>query len=116
MSEAMEGRFAAIASKVEKSEILFHLFTAIVAASLLATTSFSLRPLGYPVCIEGGEYAGYPVAFYIRCYGPLIPGDGQSKDDPEFRALLLAVDAFFWYFVAFAAMVLLRLGARNLRK
>jgi len=114
--EGREGRSAAIASKVEKSKILFNLFTAIVAAGLLATTSFSLRPLSVPVCIEGGEYAGYPVAFYIRCYGPLMPGGGQGKDDPEFRALLLVVDAFFWYLVAFVATAVLRLAVRNLRK
>src|SRR5881397_2788644 len=77
---------------------------------------FSLRPLSVPVCIEGGEYAGYPVAFYIRCYGPLMPGGGQGKDDPEFRALLLVVDAFFWYLVAFVATAVLRLAVRNLRK
>ncbi len=115
-SEEVEGRSAAIASKFDKSEILFHMFTAIVAASLLATTSFSLRPLSHPLCFEGGEYGGYPVAFYIRCYGPLIPGDGQSKDEPQFQVGPLAVDAFFWYFVAFAAMALVRLGVRKVRK
>src|SRR5438128_1392131 len=88
--EGREGRSAAIASKVEKSKILFNLFTAIVAAGLLATTSFSLRPLSVPVCIEGGEYAGYPVAFYIRCYGPLMPGGGQGNDDPEVRSISFA--------------------------
>lgn len=66
------------------------------------------------MCIEGGEYAGNPVAFYIRCYGPVIPGDGQGKDEPEFRAFLLAVDAVLWYLTAFAAITLLRRGARNL--
>ena len=115
-SEEVERGSAAIASKFDKSEILFHMFTAIVAASLLATTSFSLRPLSHPLCFEGGEYGGYPVAFYIRCYGPLIPGDGQNKDEPQFQVAPLAVDTFFWYFVAFAAMVLVRLGVRRVRK
>src|SRR2546426_2750505 len=114
LSEDVEGRSAAIASKFDKSEILFYMFEAIVAASLLATTSFSLRPLSHPLCFEGGEYGGYPVAFYIRCYGPLIPGDGQSKDEPQFQAGLLAVDVIFWYFVSFAAMALVRLGVRKL--
>jgi len=68
------------------------------------------------MCIEGGEYAGFPVAFYVRCYGPPIPGDGQSKGEPQFQAVPLAVDAFFWYFVAFAAMALVRLGVRKLRR
>jgi hypothetical protein len=106
----------AISSKFEKSEIFRHLFTAIVAASLLATTSFSLPPLSRPLCFEGGEYAGFPVAFYTRCYGPLIPGDDQSKDDPQFWAPLLAVDAALWYFIAFGTLVFLRLGLRKLRE
>src|SRR2546425_3834389 len=100
--------------EVRQVRILFYMFEAIVAASLLATTSFSLRPLSHPLCFEGGEYGGYPVAFYIRCYGPLIPGDGQSKDEPQFQAGLLAVDVIFWYFVSFAAMALVRLGVRKL--
>ena len=111
----MEGRSAVVGSKFEKSEFLLYVFTAIIAANLLATTSFSLRPLSHPLCIEGGEYSGFPVAFYVRCYGAPIPGDGQSKDEPQFQVVPLAVDALLWYLVAFAATVLVRLGVRNLR-
>lgn len=116
MSNLAGGRSVAISSKFVKSEIFPHLFTAIVAASLLVTTSVALPPLSRPLCFEGGEYAGFPVAFYIRCYGPPIPGDGQSKDDPQIWAPLLAIDAAFWYFIAFGAMAVLRLGLRKLRE
>jgi len=111
-----EGQPVVILSRLAKTVVVPHLFTAVIAAALFATTSFYVPSLLHPVCQEGGEYVGNPVAFYLRCNGPLIPGDGQGREDPEFRALLLAVDAFFWYFTAFAAMALLRVGVRNLRK
>jgi len=106
----------AVVSRFGRSEILTPLLTAVIAGALLGITSFALPSPIHPVCIEGGEYAGFPVAFYIRCYGPVIPGDGQAKDEPEFRAAFLAVDSACWFVVAAVTLGMLRRGFRILHK
>ena len=106
----------AVVSRFGRSEILTPLLTVVIAAALLGTTSFALPPPIHPLCIEGGEYTGFPVAFSIRCYGPVIPGDGQGKDEPQFRADLLAVDSVCWYLVAAVALATLRRGLRIPRR
>ncbi len=115
VSELRENAMAVV-SRFGRSEILTPLLTAVIAGALLGITSFALPSPIHPVCIEGGEYAGFPVAFYIRCYGPVIPGDGQAKDEPEFRAAFLAVDSACWFVVAAVTLGMLRRGFRILHK
>ncbi len=106
----------AVTSRVGRSEIILWLLTALLAGALLGTTSFALPPLSHPVCPEGGEYLGFPVAFYIRCYGALIPGDGQEKGEPQFGGVFLAVDSACWYLVATVMLGMLRRGFQILHK
>jgi len=104
----------AVISRLERSEVILPLLTAVLAGALLGITSFSLPSLIHPTCVEGGEYLGFPAAFYLRCNGPPIPGDGQGKEEPEFRAVLLAIDSACWYLVAAVVLGMVRRGLRFL--
>ena len=93
-------------------KVLFHGLLLTTAAGLFLAGSWVFPSVVHPMCIEGGAYSGFPVAYWIQCRGPLIPGDGQSVDPPQLSQTAVVLDVAVWYVVLWGAV---RLARRFLR-
>src|SRR2546428_13878843 len=114
----MRGGLAEMSESVDRVErglaprLLFHGLLLPTAAGLFLGASFPSPSVVHPMCIEGGAYSGFPVAYWIPCRGPLIPGDAQSVDRPQLIQTAVALDIAVWYVVLWGAV---RLARRFLR-
>ena len=92
--------------------LLFHGLLLATAVGLFLGASFAFPSVVHPMCIEGGAYSGFPVAYWIQCRGPLIPGDGQSVDPPQLNAIAVVLDVALWYVVLWGGVGIARRLAR----
>ncbi len=89
-------------------KVFFHGLLLITALGLFLGASFALPSVTHPACIEGGTYSGFPVAYWIQCRGPLIPGDGQSVDPVRLNPMAVVLDLALWYVVLLGAIGIAR--------
>src|SRR6266568_6977884 len=67
------------------------------AVVLFAVTSSTLPSVIHPMCIEGGTYSGFPVSYWLQCFGPPEPGGSRPLDSPQGDPAAIAIDIAFWY-------------------
>ena len=114
----MRGGLAEMSESVDRVErglaprLLFHGLLLATAVGLFLGTSFAFPSVTHPACIEGGTYYGFPVAYWIRCRGPLMPGDGQPFDPPQLNAIAVVLDVALWYVVLWGGVGIARRLAR----
>ena len=88
--------------------LLFHGLLLATAVGLFLGASFAFPSVVHPMCIEGGAYSGFPVAYRIECRGPLVPGDGQSVDPPQLSQTAVVLDVALWYVVLWGGVGIAR--------
>jgi hypothetical protein len=88
--------------------LLLHGLLVATAVGLFLGASFAFPSVTHPACIEGGTYSGFPVAYWIQCRGPLIPGDGQPFDPPQLNPMAVVLDVALWYVVLWVGVGIAR--------
>lgn len=77
----------------------------ILFAALFSLTSILLPPVAHALCIEGGFYRGFPLAFLYQCYEG-GPGGPLSTSDLDWARLIL--DVGFWYLASYGVVRIYR--------
>ncbi len=74
-----------------------------LAIALFSVTNVFLRPIQFALCIEGGVYRGFPLAYYTQCRD--APG---LFGTPFWNPGALLIDLVVWYLAAAGILLLYR--------